>query len=80
MQQRCLICEKELQPDVVDYQSATIWTTQGGYGSGVYDPECGSVYLEAIICDECLVRKKGLIEEVEVTQPPKVLTRRPPDL
>jgi hypothetical protein len=80
MNKRCLICEKALQPGLVDCQNATIWTTEGGYDSSVYDPNCGGVFLEAAICDECLVRKKGLIEEVEVTRPAEVLTRRPPDL
>ena len=40
---------------------ATVWTTEGGFGSGVYDPMEGSVYLEAVVCDVCLVQKKALI-------------------
>src|SRR5205085_40464 len=63
MQKRCLICEKDLVPDVVAFQDATIWTCDGNYGSRVYDPLEGNVFLEAAICDACLVRKKGLIEE-----------------
>ena len=78
MSKRCLICEKELKPDVVGYQQATVWTTEGGYGSTIYDPMNGDVHLEAVICDDCLTRKKALIEEVVTTRPPEVEERRRP--
>ena len=65
-------------PNIVAFQDATIWICDGNYGSRVYDPLEGNVFLEAVICDACLVRKKGLIEEVQVMQPPKVVERRPP--
>jgi hypothetical protein len=46
----------------------------------VYDSLQGGVFLEALICDGCLVRKKGLMEEVRLTQPRPVAKRSPPDL
>lgn len=64
---KCLACEKELevgQHGIV--YGATCWTTPGNYGSRVYDPMLENTYLEAFICDECLARKKSLVEEVTV--------------
>jgi hypothetical protein len=78
MTKRCLICEKEIAADAVAVYNATIWTSQGNYGSGVYDPADGGLFLEALICDSCLVRKKGLVEELVVKQPREVVERRPP--
>ena len=80
MKRRCLICEQELENGLVDIQAATVWTTQGGYDSTVYDPMTGGVHLEAVICDSCLVRKKEFIEEVTVTRQPEIIERRPADL
>ncbi len=79
MPKKCLICEKEIQVDAIAAYNATFWTTSGNYGSGVYDPLNGRVFLEAIICDECLLRKKELIEEVVVIQPSEIIERRPVD-
>jgi hypothetical protein len=78
MTKRCLICEKEIAADAVAVYNATVWTSQGNYGSGVYDPLDDRMFLEACICDSCLIQKKGLIEELVVTQPRKAVERRPP--
>ena len=79
MTRRCLLCEQEIEADDVTVQDATVWTSHGNYGSKVYDPLNGAVFLEALICDECLVQKRGLIEEVVVRQPRPVVERQPPD-
>ena len=79
MTKKCLICEKEIKVDAIAAYNATVWTSSGNYGSAVYDPLDGRVFLEAIICDECVIRKKGLIEEVVVTQPSEIVERRSPD-
>jgi len=79
MNKRCLICEKAIEADDVAVRDATIWTSRGNFGSTVYDPVDGGSYLEALLCDECLRRKKGLIEEVVVRQVTEVVERHPPD-
>jgi hypothetical protein len=79
MTKRCLICERSIVADDVGIHDATIWTSQGNYGSAVYDPLHRETFLEAWVCDACLVRKKALIEEVEVRRGPAIVERRPPD-
>ena len=74
----CLICERVIEADEISVHGATIWTSSGNYGSTVYDPASEGVYLEVHICDECLVRKKGLIEEVVVHRVEEEIERRPP--
>ena len=78
MTKRCLICEGEIASDAIIVHNATVWRCQGNYGSGVYDPADGGVFLEALICDSCLIRKKALVEEVVVKQPREVVERHPP--
>jgi hypothetical protein len=80
MTKRCLICEKEIEEDAISVSNATVWTSHGNYGSGVYDPANAAVFLEAFICDSCLIHKKELVEEVVVRQRTEVIERRPPDL
>jgi hypothetical protein len=78
MAKRCLICETEIKSDDVTVCDATVWKSHGNFGSAVYDPLDDRVFLEAFICDACLIRKKGFVEEVVVTRPHEVLERRPP--
>jgi hypothetical protein len=80
MNKRCLICEKEIESDAVSVSNATLWTSRGNYGSGVYDPLDPGASLEALICDACLVQKKDLVEEVVVRERTEVIERRAPDL
>jgi hypothetical protein len=80
MTKRCLICEREIHEDAISVSNATVWTSHGNYGSGVYDPVIPGVFLEALICDACLLQKKGLVEEVVVRERTEVVERRPPDL
>jgi hypothetical protein len=44
----------------------------------VYDPLDGNTFLEAYVCDGCLLQKKELIDEVVVERTDKVIARRPP--
>lgn len=78
MTKRCLLCEGQIQTDAISVCAATIWHSSGNYGSGVYDPIDRNTFLEAYVCDDCLQRKKGLIEEVVVERTEKVTARRPP--
>ncbi len=78
MTKRCLICEREIQTDAISVCAATVWNSSGNYGSSVYDPIDGNTFLEAYVCDECLLQKKELIEEVVVERTDKVIARRPP--
>ena len=80
MIKRCLICENDIQIDGIAVSNATIWSTHGNYGSGAYDPMDPGVFLEAFICDSCLIRKKGLVEEVVIRHRNEVIERRPADL
>lgn len=80
MTKRCLICEKEIETDAVSVSNATVWSSHGNYGSGIYDPLNPGVFLEALICDACLVQKKGLVEEVVVRERHEEVERRPADL
>ena len=78
MTKRCLSCEREIQTDAISVCAATVWHSSGNYGSGVYDPIDGNTFLEAYVCDECLLQKKELIEEVVVERTDKVIARRAP--
>jgi hypothetical protein len=80
MKKRCLICENEVEKDAISVSNATIWSSRGNYGSGVYDSLDPGVFLEALICDACLIRKKGLVEEVVVRERNEVIERRPADI
>jgi hypothetical protein len=78
MPTRCLICEHQIEKDNLGVHDATVWTSGGNFGSRVYDPLDEHTFLEALICDACLERKKGLIEEVVVTRRVEEVRRRPP--
>jgi hypothetical protein len=80
MPNRCLICENRIAVDDMSVTNATIWTSGGNFGSGVYDPCNASVFLEAIICDACLLEKQALVEEVVVQKRTEVIDRRNPNL
>ena len=79
MPKRCLICEKAIEADELALHDATVWRTHGDYGSKVFDAVSDAVFLEAIVCDDCLVRKKQLIDEVAVRHTSEVVERRTPD-
>ena len=55
------------------------WRTHGNYGSKVFDPASDAVFLEVFVCDDCLLRKKQLIEEVVVRHTSEVVARRTPN-
>lgn len=78
MTKHCLVCEKEIEGDDVAVHDATVWRSHGDYGSKVYDPLAGDVFLEAFVCDNCLLKKKALIEEVVVQRTTEVVERRSP--
>ena len=78
MTKHCLICETAIEVDDVAVHSATAWRTHGDYGSKVYDPLAGDVFLEAFVCDDCLLRKRALIKEIVVGQTSEVVERRSP--
>ncbi len=78
---RCFVCECEIETDVHDtIYGATIWRSNGNYGSTVYDPiNDESHYLETCICDKCLVKKQHLLEEVHFRRKFEVLDRKQPN-
>lgn len=60
----CFCCDKKIGKTVAiddgfDHppNDATVWRSHGNYGSTVFDP-MDSTYLEAYICDACLLKGK----------------------
>ena len=78
MTKHCLICEKAIEVNDFAPHDATVWRTQGNYGSKVFDAVSDGVFLEAFVCDDCLSRKKQFIEEVVVRHTIEVVERRAP--
>ena len=70
----CFVCEKSIssaltgkarqKPDEPP-SGATCWSTNGNYGSEVYDPLANGSEekLEICICDECLKQKRALVNK-----------------
>ena len=79
MTKHCLICERAIGADDIAVHDATVWRSDGNFGSKVYDSLAGDVFLEAFVCDDCLLKKKELVEEVIVQRTTKVVERRLPD-
>ena len=79
MTKHCLICERAIEADDIAVHDATVWRSDGNFGSKVYDSLAGDVFLEAFVCDECLLRKKSLIDEVVVRRTTEVVERRSPN-
>lgn len=67
----CIVCGTQLEPigNVAVHQpnDATIFKASGNYGSGVWDPMSGGVYLTINVCDECLVARKDRVSMVQTT-------------
>lgn len=70
----CIICQADLEPVMKDHNTlpygGTVFTTQGHYGSTMFDPMDGS-YLEITICDKCL-KEKGKVGHVALYLEKKV--------
>ncbi len=70
---KCLVCDKkiELDPYVSHHTFATppmdgvSFTTYGNYGSAVYDLQQRT---EAVVCDQCFVKKAGNMMTYKVEQ------------
>ena len=70
----CFVCEKEIE--VTDFvYDATIWKSHGNFGSTVFDPIEDNRHLEILICDECLQKKRGSVEDVSVRVDYKEISR-----
>jgi hypothetical protein len=80
---KCLVCECDLEiekntkqqfgtsiPIVYD---ATIWRSHGNYGSKLFDPMTSLEFLEACVCDSCLIKKKDLIYHIHVEKKQEVV-------
>jgi len=83
----CLVCDKEVDVDDAGRESgsiqpaynATVWRTWGNYGSTLFDPMLGDVYLEAVVCDNCLKAKKSQMELIRVRKRTEVVERKEPE-
>ena len=59
---------------VIDTSVAFKWVV----AESLFDPASDAVFLEVFVCDDCLLRKKQLIEEVVVRHTREVVERRTP--
>jgi hypothetical protein len=81
MNRFCIVCVKPLVVDehcefgstIPAVYDATVWRTHGNYGSTKFDPMgppgSGDEFLEAYICDACLVEKGNLIFHLDIRKP-----------
>ena len=76
-ERRCLICGNAIRVHDDGLHNATVWRSSGDYGSTVYDSIADDQFLEVVICDDCIVEKNDLIEEVVVRRTTEVVERRP---
>lgn len=66
MKRQCFVCEKRVEPygvkddALAPVDDATIWETNGNFGSAVFDP-MDSTTLQIYICDDCLKAKQKLV-------------------
>ncbi len=72
-QLNCIVCNKELEPALPEPEhnqpyGGTSFTSQGHYGSTVWDPMDGSS-LEINVCDECLVKAAYKDQVLHLTAP-----------
>jgi hypothetical protein len=88
MNHKCLVCECDLEvendikrsgssiPIVYD---ATIWRAYGNYGSKLFDPFNNDKleFLEACVCDSCLIKKKNLIYHIHVRKNEEIVESAP---
>jgi hypothetical protein len=69
MTSKCFKCEKEIDSAVItaspwDCPSAGVLFTGGdSYGSTIYDSLINGIRVQIIICDECLLKNKNLLNE-----------------
>ena len=68
----CIVCDKPLESALGDDAenqpyAGTAFTSQGHYGSTVFDSDGG--YLELNICAECSIAKKSSIFHVTARSP-----------
>lgn len=69
---KCFKCEKEVEGAISTRDPAELWNSpegivlQGGgnFGSAVYDGMVDGIYIQVVICDDCLRAHKGLLREV----------------
>ena len=59
----CFCCKKNIEN--IDWSNADVhpynamhFRTYGHYGSSVFDPMNGEIYIDIVICDECVVANK----------------------
>jgi hypothetical protein len=64
---RCLACQRAVEGTMDDPTSALIFTSSGGYGSGLFDST--RQRLRIVVCDRC-VRSAALRGQVEIGTPP----------
>lgn len=65
----CLMCGKLLKsvlpsPDVNQPMGGTSFTTQGHYGSTLFDPMDGT-RLELNVCDPCLLERRDRVDHLD---------------
>lgn len=67
----CIICDKDVAPGHDDDSftnppnGAVVWQAHGNYGTELFDPMDGNMYLECFICDECLKARSSKVFHVK---------------
>lgn len=80
----CLICGYEPEPafprtDSNQPYKATTFVSHGQYGSTVFDPCTGSLFIEINICDDCLIAKSERVLLGRSVRPAPQVTYEPWD-
>ena len=71
---RCFHCDKEMKIRrdvdgrmIVMESNGLFFKSSGNYGSTIFDPINCEIYLEIVMCDDCVSEKTHLVDLVKVT-------------
>ena len=81
---KCFKCERHIKCAVKTKTAKDYWECPwglvfrggGNYGSGHYDSMINGIVVEVLICDECLVKYKKLLREIEDKELLKEIKKR----
>ena len=79
IKRNCICCEKSIgsalynpEEDTLDGppDDATVWSTNGNFGSTVFDPIDSKLRLELFVCDQCLREKSHMVYAAKTINKP----------
>jgi hypothetical protein len=71
---------KRIGSPLSELNGPLVGVTSGNYGSRVYDQVTEGRHLEIAICDDCLLTRQKLVDEVETIHRVDEVSRRQADL